>query len=122
MHSDNLSGERVFNLQTPSIFIDMRLPFPQPGMPDFKHYKSLEDMTTEELRLFARRHAFSGYSVVSGTPPICVRHHAIDWNFVGRPRSRPNKWRIEIHPDGDVWKEFGYSKVAIILCLLSSIK
>ncbi len=25
---------------------------------------------------------------------VCTRHHAIDWNFVGVRRTRPNKWRV----------------------------
>ena len=41
---------------------------------------------------------------------MCVRHHAIDWNFVGKPRSRPNKWRIEMREDRNVWKEWAFAK------------
>ncbi len=42
--------------------------------------------------------------------PVCTRHHCIDWNFTGKLRPRPNKWRIEMHPEGKVWKEFGWAK------------
>ena len=66
-------------------------------------------MTLEELRLFARRHAFGGFGVIDGSSPsspsspsssVCVRHHWIDWNFIGPMRPRPNKWRIELKDDG----------------------
>ena len=87
--------ERVFNLQTPSLFIDMRIPHG----PDFSRHTSLDTMSNAELRLFARRHAFGGYSVVAAdpaaarlSPAACVRHHAVDWNFVGRMRPRPNRY------------------------------
>ena len=29
---------------------------------------------------------------------VCTRHHAIDWNFVGIARPRPNKWRVQPTP------------------------
>ena len=35
---------------------------------------------------------------------MVTRHHIIDWNFVGVPRTRPNKWRVEMSASGDVWK------------------
>lgn len=92
-----------------------------------------------ELRLFARRHAFAGYTRVEPvTSPsvdaanlyggggeehgaeqhgrlegsVATRHHCIDWNYVGEARPRPNKWRVEMGPGGDVWKEWGFAKVA----------
>lgn len=107
-HSTNEApnGERVYNLQTPSIFIDIRIPHAGNGT----GHTSLSTMSVEELRCFARRHAFAGYSVVGGTPAVCVRHHAIDWNFVGKPRNRPNKWRIEMDDGEDVWKEWSWAK------------
>lgn len=42
---------------------------------------------------------------------VATRHHAIDWNYVGKPRPRPNKWRVEMGPGGDIWKEWGFAKV-----------
>ncbi|CAN0554677.1 unnamed protein product, partial [Ectocarpus sp. 8 AP-2014] len=61
-----------------------------------------------ELRLFARRHAFAGYTRgakqhgrLEGS--VATRHHCIDWNYVGEARPRPNKWRVEMGPGGDVW-------------------
>eukprot|EP00040_Diaphanoeca_grandis_P015156 m.77129 g.77129 ORF g.77129 m.77129 type:complete len:399 (+) comp24981_c0_seq2:123-1319(+) len=108
-HSDNILGERVFNLQTGSIFIDIRIPIRTPNF-EFPR-KRLDDLSLDELRWFARRHAFAGYSHISGSPPVCVRHHAIDWNFVGKPRNRPNKWRIEKNPTDDrLWKEWGFAR------------
>lgn len=88
-----------------------------------------------EVRLFARRHAFAGYTRVSqleSTTPadadaargrnkarssqgpsglVAIRHHAIDWNYVGKARPRPNKWRVEMGPGGHVWKEWGFAQV-----------
>jgi hypothetical protein len=104
-HSDG-THETVFNLQTRSLFIDIRIP--TASLDAFRGHKSLATMSLDELGLFAQRHAFAGYSVVSGSPPTCVRHHAVDWNFVGAPRPRPNKWRIEVDRSGDVWKEWGW--------------
>eukprot|EP00035_Acanthoeca_spectabilis_P000920 m.76279 g.76279 ORF g.76279 m.76279 type:complete len:349 (+) comp10513_c0_seq2:45-1091(+) len=104
-HSDS-TQEKVFNLQTRSLFIDIRIP--QSSLVRFRDHTSLDTMSADELVLFAQRHAFAGYSVVSGSPPRCVRHHAIDWNYVGAPRPRPNKWRIEMGRSGDVWKEWGW--------------
>jgi hypothetical protein len=40
---------------------------------------------------------------------VCTRHHCIDWNYVGTPRPRPNKWWVEMHPDKDIWKEWAYA-------------
>lgn len=99
-HTDNVNSERVFNLQTATIFIDIRIPI----IPDnvFAKHSSLASMSLDELRLYARRHAFAGVSLIAGEPPVATRHHAIDWNFVGKPRERPNKWRIEMHQSGDV--------------------
>lgn len=107
-HSDNGTGERVFNLQTPSLFVDLRLPHAATSFA--ARHASLRTMSAAELRLFARRHVFAGYSRVAGDPPVCVRHHVVDWNYVDAPRPRPNKWRIEMHPGQDVWKEWGVAK------------
>lgn len=42
-----------------------------------------------------------------------MRHHAIDWNFVGTPRARPNKWRIKgvtgEHGQTDEWVELAFA-------------
>lgn len=42
---------------------------------------------------------------------VATRHHAVDWNYVGRARPRPNKWRVEMGPGGDTWREWGFAKV-----------
>ena len=71
-----------------------------------------------QVRLLSRQHAFGGFARFGPplpppppppppsrpsppsppSPPseacVCTRHHAIDWNFVGSRRTRPNKWRI----------------------------
>lgn len=111
----------------------------QPGTRNIKEYDSKEDGGKSELamlddlglRMYARQHAFGGMTVVAHEKyppgevgeqgrrppqlrneqrPVCTRHHCIDWNFVGKPRSRPNKWWVEFHPlSRDVWKEWAYA-------------
>ncbi|CAM9957572.1 unnamed protein product [Pylaiella littoralis] len=148
-HSDDAAiprggweGEITFNLQTPSMFVDIRVP--KAGVALLGHHRGFHTMTDLELRLFARRHAFAGYTRLEPLPPpteilgatstsgtntggrkqreaeqrsglggsVATRHHCIDWNYVGEPRPRPNKWRVEMGPGGDVWKEWGFAKDA----------
>jgi len=107
----------VFNLQTPSIFIDMRFPHALTAM---YMPASFQECSLEQLRALSQQHCFAGYSLVEEHPagslnqlPICVRHHAIDWNYHPTfPRARPNKWRIETHPSGDgrSFKEWGFAQ------------
>lgn len=42
---------------------------------------------------------------------VATRHHAVDWNYIGRARPRPNKWRVEMGPGGNTWREWGFAKV-----------
>jgi len=58
--------ETVFNVQTPSLFIDLRIPF-LPGI-DLASKGSLEKLSDDELKLLARRHCFSGYSLLNAGP------------------------------------------------------
>uniref|UniRef100_A0A7S0E054 Uncharacterized protein n=1 Tax=Hanusia phi TaxID=3032 RepID=A0A7S0E054_9CRYP len=114
IHSD-ATTESVYNLQTPSLFIDLRIPNLQVNE-RWKSVQGMSELSDDDLRLLARRHCFAGYSLLnegpwtSQNPPVCTRHHSIDWNFVGKMRPRPNKWRIEMREDGKVWKEWGYAK------------
>eukprot|EP00903_Cladosiphon_okamuranus_P013418 g12500.t2 len=143
-----LEGETTFNLQTPSVFIDIRVP--NAGAALLGHHRGFDTMTDLHLRLFARRHAFAGYTRLEPLPlpgetletgrggsgggggggrkgreieqrrrdrtgcggSVATRHHCIDWNYVGEPRPRPNKWRVQMGPGGDVWKEWGLAKDA----------
>ncbi|KAG8468064.1 hypothetical protein KFE25_007116 [Diacronema lutheri] len=93
--------EAAFNVQTRGAFIDLRVPTARPSLGSAG---SLDALAAEELRLLARQHVFCGYtlpvSAAPGAPLVCTRHHAIDWNFVGVPRARPNKWRVEMPPPG----------------------
>ena len=123
--------EECYNLQTHSLFIDLRLPNNR-----FKRRAAaaaaaaavvggLEDLSPYELRLYARQHIFAGYTqqqqqqqqaadqmstaATAGKIPdkyyplVCTRHHCIDWNFTGTPRNRPNKWYVEpINPNNDL--------------------
>jgi len=113
--------EQVFNLQTPSLFIDLRLPTTRLTRTDRPHVADIADLEAADLRRLARQHVFGGYTVIdkpttnttSTKQPydlVCTRHHIIDWNFVGRPRNRPNKWHVQLHPDGQgMWKEWAFA-------------
>ncbi|CAM9314351.1 unnamed protein product [Scytosiphon promiscuus] len=140
-------GESTFNLQTSSMFVDIRVPKAAAAL--LGRHRGFHTMTDFELRLFARRHAFAGYTKVEplalhsipspargdaadkgrtsgeggkgreaaqrqveGGGSVATRHHCIDWNYVGQPRPRPNKWRVEMGPGGDVWREWGFAKDA----------
>jgi hypothetical protein len=114
--------EHVFNVQTKTLFVDLRIPRTRDAIfADRMHsIHSLSDLTSEELRWYARQHIFAGYSLVrsardnTAIVPLfdwcCTRHHCIDWNFVGVPRPRPNKWWIETNPNCDTtWKEWAFA-------------
>lgn len=112
-----IKDERTYNLQTRNLFIDLRIPRTRESvLPSDK--TSLQDLTKEELRLYARQHVFAGYTKVvpSDIDFLCTRHHCIDWNFVGVPRSRPNKWYAELKVEEKegaplkTWKEWAFAK------------
>eukprot|EP00899_Mesostigma_viride_P009019 jgi/Mesvir1/18118/Mv09415-RA.1 len=72
--------------------------------------RSLADCSLQELRVLARQHCFAGYTLVDfiDGAPVCTRHHCIDWNYHPCfPRSRPNRWRVLVSPDGSSFKEYG---------------
>ena len=103
--------ETVMNLQTMTLFIDFRIPTKRPN---FSGASSLSHLTDIQLRHFARQHVFGGYTLPTISEkngrPLCTRHHCIDWNFVGAPRSRPNKWYVEIDKTSrNVWKEWSFA-------------
>lgn len=137
-HTDEQS-ESCFNLQSPTLFIDIRIP-KRHGV---EFASSVAQLSDEQLRLLSRQHAFSGFtrrsvgddSIADGLDVgalICTRHHIIDWNYLGVPRPRPNKWLaepIEGTDGGDVdgnggssaavaaaagsvskWKEWSYAR------------
>mmetsp|Transcript_28857 Transcript_28857/g.59231 ORF Transcript_28857/g.59231 Transcript_28857/m.59231 type:complete len:441 (+) Transcript_28857:94-1416(+) len=132
------SDEVVYNIQTGTLFVDLRIPRSKPivlwenlgkglgGSTNWQDSRQiLESMTDEDLRLYSRQHVFGGFSVLTKESstneshlmkklPICTRHHCIDWNYVpNRPRPRPNKWYIEEKPEEEghcnEWKEWSYS-------------
>lgn len=118
-HSSSHTDD-VYNHQTCRLFIDIRIPTSRPA---FSHASSLQGLSDEELRLFARQHAFAGYNREVGVTeansvnlPACVRHHCIDWNFVGKARARPNKWYVEVEPGqeggraGKQWRELAFAQ------------
>lgn len=91
-----------FNLQTPSIFIDMRIPTARPTL-RLRMRQQLSECSDYELRMLARQHCFSGYSFVEpkkvNGATVFTRHHIIDWNFhPAYPRNRPNRWWVETKP------------------------
>lgn len=122
-HSTN-ENEIVFNVQTNTLFIDMRIPrlakqiLPDKNLllgeeADKSAETVLKTMSNEQLQLYARRHAFAGYTILDHYQkrPVCTRHHCIDWNYVGRGRNRPNKWFVEMHPNhNNTWKEWAFAQ------------
>eukprot|EP00294_Goniomonas_avonlea_P016420 CAMPEP_0114555278 /NCGR_PEP_ID=MMETSP0114-20121206/8664_1 /TAXON_ID=31324 /ORGANISM="Goniomonas sp, Strain m" /LENGTH=341 /DNA_ID=CAMNT_0001740393 /DNA_START=25 /DNA_END=1051 /DNA_ORIENTATION=+ len=96
----------VFNLQTPSFFVDLRFPKLRP---DYSRRSGFESLSLDELRALSRQHCFAGYCLVERN--IATRHHAIDWNYhPDFPRPRPNKWRIEMKADRTSFKEWAFAK------------
>ena len=95
----------AYNMQTPSLFIDMRFPVCRPS--HFKNKTSLSDFSFDELRLLARQHCFAGYCLPEKDPEsVYTRHHIIDWNYhPSYPRPRPNRWRVELKEDKMSFKE-----------------
>ena len=101
--------EVVFNIQTSTLFIDLRIPRNKPVerwerlgkqlfMDGASSRRILESFSNNDLRLYARQHVFGGFSKLSSehNRDLCTRHHCIDWNYIpGKPRPRPNKWYIE---------------------------
>ena len=86
--------EECCNVQTSSLFVDIRIP-------------RLRDEALKEdpRRILARQHAFAGLTVYDD--PVATRFHSVDWNYFGRGRSRPNKWRVECGDNG--FKEWSYA-------------
>jgi len=100
----------AFNLQTPSIFVDMRIPKTLPAA-IFALRGSLSACTLNELQVLSRQHCFAGFtypeSSKSGHGPIFTRYHIIDWNYHPKfPRNRPNRWRAELNSDKSSFKEY----------------
>jgi hypothetical protein len=113
--------ERVFNVQTNTLFIDLRIPTTKNRLllQNVETTFSLQDLTETQLKYYARQHIFAGYSFPSDVnlpdqdapfDTCYTRHHCIDWNFVGVGRNRPNKWWVEIEAiTQNVWKEWAYA-------------
>ncbi|CAJ1399285.1 unnamed protein product [Effrenium voratum] len=108
--------EAVFNLQTGSLFIDLRVPLTRKTLLEAPGARitCLEDMDALQLACYARQHIFAGFSKAESQPHpslswgwSCTRHHCIDWNFVGVGRTRPNKWWVEL--GNDAWKEWAFA-------------
>jgi hypothetical protein len=123
----SMQDERTFNLQTNHLFMDLRIPRTRETLLQGK--SSLQDLAPQELCYYARQHVFAGYTQMAPTTTttnnnntnsnnniVCTRHHCIDWNFVGVPRTRPNKWYAELKtPQSTVlsppttWKEWAFA-------------
>lgn len=118
--------EHVFNMQSPGLFIDLRIPVRRKALVNSSgSARGFSDLSDLELRYLARQHVFGGFSRIvavddSGTISrrgtrrfVCTRHHFVDWNYIGHARNRPNKWYIE-HPGlgsglRDVWMEHSFT-------------
>lgn len=110
-------NEYTYNIQTTTLFIDLRIPKTRDEIlrPAPESIQSFYDMNMEQLRYYARQHIFAGYTKLQSmmntdrtgdhivSYPYCAtRYHCIDWNYVGIPRSRPNKWYIELPPNHNI--------------------
>jgi hypothetical protein len=123
--------EIVWNIQSNTLFIDLRIPTTKSLLlsslycsgstsekktSDASSANPLRNCSKEELALYARQHVFCGYTVQQQKPNgnnntlvLCTRHHCIDWNYIGTPRSRPNKWYAEFSSDLNTFKEWSYA-------------
>mmetsp|Transcript_12878 Transcript_12878/g.30406 ORF Transcript_12878/g.30406 Transcript_12878/m.30406 type:complete len:376 (+) Transcript_12878:86-1213(+) len=112
LESSSDMDEHVYNVQTNNLFIDFRVPKSRKQVLQYSKVSSLEELSSRQLRLYARQHIFAGFTVLhyEKERPVATRHHLIDWNFVGVPRSRPNKWWIELNDDNSSWKECSYAR------------
>ena len=120
-----LSDTHVYNLQTPTIFIDMRVAAARPdgqgsggggGRPSYaaRGVASLGACSDADLRDLARQHCFAGYSLLKPERPWpheplagsgLRRNAPVAVPVVTRhhaidwnpsPRPTPNKWRVEV--------------------------
>jgi hypothetical protein len=106
------SFSTVFNVQTNTLFVDLRLPTRRLRQ-HTNGVTLLDDLGPMELRWYARQHVFAGFTVTEQVnhhqqssqqqhtvaqsyPHVCTRHHCIDWNYTGTIRTRPNKWWVEL--------------------------
>mmetsp|Transcript_20579 Transcript_20579/g.28360 ORF Transcript_20579/g.28360 Transcript_20579/m.28360 type:complete len:319 (-) Transcript_20579:413-1369(-) len=89
----------AYNLQTSTMFVDMRFPNARPNFLKLK--RSLHNLSDLELRILSRQHCFAGYTFPEIQPQTFTRHHIIDWNYHPNfPRTRPNRWWVELQPTG----------------------
>mmetsp|Transcript_15808 Transcript_15808/g.39285 ORF Transcript_15808/g.39285 Transcript_15808/m.39285 type:complete len:473 (+) Transcript_15808:98-1516(+) len=137
--------EITYNIQTTNLFIDLRIPRTRAVVfrdaIENRKVSNLSDLTPDELRLFARQHVFGGITDANWfeldgegnwilqerrigyakddtvRKTHATRHHAIDWNFIGVGRPRPNKWWIKCdqkfithYTDHELqtWEELGF--------------
>jgi hypothetical protein len=119
--------EITYNLQTNTLFIDLRIPKTRDQVLSHvmgsSNISSVNDLDADQLRYYARVHVFAGHSKLqyhgnddksTPFPWSCTRHHVMDWNFVGKARTRPNQWWIDMKPtSGDTaanaWKEWAFA-------------
>ena len=69
---------RVFYLQTPRLFADIRVPATRPS---FSHRAALTDLRPDERLALARQRAFAGHATVKGSRVSW--HHAFDYQPYG---------------------------------------
>jgi hypothetical protein len=105
----------AFNLQSPSLFIDMRFPHSRSATLNSK--TSFRDCSLDELFNLSQQHCFGGYSLPElplSSSQLFTRHHIIDWNYhPAFPRNRPNRWFVQYYedpklPGNDSFKEYCY--------------
>ena len=101
------ASTRAVSLQTPSLYIDLRIAADRPVLP--AGCGSFEQLPTGVLAELARTtHCFAGLSTLvpaSDTAgAVCSRRIAVDWQ--PPPRLKPNQWRIEPRWEAGGWVEW----------------
>ena len=102
------TSTRAVTVQTPHLFIDLRIASTRPS---FSHARALDGLTNAELaELINSTHCFGGITqsepapTNSGHTCMCTRWHLVDWQPF--PRLSPNRWSVEERWDQGGWVEW----------------
>jgi hypothetical protein len=111
---DTEANVNTVDIQTPSIFVDIRIPTDRPNVSG----TALSELTLDELVALSKQHCFAGYSVIEHdvagyeSYPVCNRFHAIDMQPT--PRLYPNQWRVQPAFEHGGWVEFGACHMSVL--------
>ena len=102
------TSTRVIDIQTPSIFVDLRINVGRGAVASADGFGSMSIADLE--RLGAEQHCFAGITLVDTDvagfqgSPVGTRYHAIDYQ--PPPRKNPNQWRIQTAWEQGGWVEW----------------